>query len=220
MRDESYLTRSRQQRAALFLHERQQTSKDVRFNEDWLKTHLIVKEVANIERVRPQIETFRLTDVCEQQRILTLGVSRHVKTSPASAAATLGGSQLLLRVSSNMDSLDYYEVAASLTGLILNKQRIHDTLLFLTLLQTSLKDLKRRGFNVDRIMNSRKAEQEAQLQKERENRAQADLQRLREQEQTRKAVRPPSLDEKSMTGCMLSEHYFRSGLTSVQPSQM
>lgn len=146
----------------LFLHERPQTSKDVRLSEDWLKKNLRVREVTRIER----------------QRALTLGPSRIVRTSPASAAATQEKGSLLLRISASFNDLDYYEVAAALTRLILAKQKIHDTLLFMTLLQTSLRDLKRRGFNVDKIMNARKAEQEALEQKERDARLEAERQRI------------------------------------------
>lgn len=107
-----------------------------------------------------------------------LGPSRIVRTSPASAAATQEKGTLLLRVSASFNDLDYYEVAAALTRLILAKQKIHDTLLFMTLLQTSLRDLKRRGFNVDKILNARKAEQEAIEQKDREARMEAERQRM------------------------------------------
>lgn len=115
-----------------------------------------------------------------------------MKTSPASAAATVEKGTLLLRISSNLNDLDYYEVAAALTGIMLNRQRIHDTLLFMTLLQTSLRDLKRRGFNVDRIVNARKAEQEAIEQKRREERAEAELQRIKDLEKP-KALPPPGM---------------------------
>ena len=42
------------ERVALFLHDRQQTSKDVTYNEDWLKKNLSVQEVSRIERVSPE----------------------------------------------------------------------------------------------------------------------------------------------------------------------
>ena len=146
----------------LFLHERPEASKDVRLSESWLKRNLQVREVSRIER----------------QRTLVFGPSRFVRSSPASAAATMEKSILLLRVSAAFQDLDYYEVAAALTRLILAKQKIHDTLLFMTLLQTSLRDLKRRGFNVDKIMNARKAELEQFERKEREARMEAERQRI------------------------------------------
>lgn len=59
----------------------------------------------------------------------------------------------------------------------------------MTLLQTSIRDLKRRGFNVDRIMNARRAEQEAIEQKRREERADADLKRVTDQQ--RLEANPP-----------------------------
>ena len=52
--------------------------------------------------------------------------------------------------------------------LVLTRQRNNDSLLFMTVLSTPLKQLKRRGYNVDRIINSRKAEREAADQRLRE----------------------------------------------------
>ena len=99
---------------------------------------------------------------------------------------------LLLRISSTLED-DYYEIAAALTRVILSKQKIHDTLLFMTLLQTSLRDLKRRGFNVDRIMNARRAEQEAIEQKQREQRAEADMRKVQQAAGMEKAAPPRAL---------------------------
>lgn len=157
----------------MFLHERPQAGKDVRLSEDWLKQNLRVREVTRIER----------------QRTLVLGPSRTIKSSSASAAATQEKGTLLLRISAAFQDLDYYEVAAALTRLILAKQKIHDTLLFMTLLQTSLRDLKRRGFNVDKIMNARRAEQEAADQKAREARMITEQQRIAA-EQDRRLLPP------------------------------
>lgn len=183
----------------LFLHERHQTSKDVRYNDEWLQINLVVKEVTRIERVCLCIltEIFAQADQCVrlQQRTLSTGTSRFVRSSPASAAATIEKGTLLLRISSNLNDLDYYEVAAALTSIILSKQRIHDTLLFMTLLQTSLRDLKRRGFNVDKIMNARRAEQEAIEQKQRQERTEAEIKRINGPQPVVNALPPPYVDE-------------------------
>lgn len=178
------------ERVTLFLHERQQTSKDVQYNEDWLRKNLAVREVTRIERVRLHKAPFAFSaDGPSQQRVLTINKARFVKTSTASAAATAEKGTLLLRVASTLED-DFYEIAAALTRIILSKQKIHDTLLFMTLLQTSLRDLKRRGFNVDRIMNARKAEQEAVEKKQREERAEADLRRVQQAADMEKAAQP------------------------------
>ena len=124
--------------------------------------------------------------------------SRFVKKSTAFAAATMEKGTLLLRISSTLED-DCYEIAAALTRLILSKQKIHDTLLFMTLLQTSLRDLKRRGFNVDRIVNARKAEQEAIEQKQREERSEADMLRIQQNAGTN-GNGPP---RRSLASCML-----------------
>lgn len=67
----------------------------------------------------------------------------------------------------------------------------------MTILSTTLKNLKRRGFNVDRILNARKAEREAADQRMREERAQAQLKAA----QALASLRPRHLvfDEKLMS---------------------
>lgn len=66
-------------------------------------------------------------------------------------------------------------MASALCKLILTRQRPNDALLFYTILSTRLKDLVRRGFNVDKLLNSRKAEREAADQRMRAERLQDEI---------------------------------------------
>ncbi len=70
--------------------------------------------------------------------------------------------------------VDYFEVATSLSKYLLTKQRLQEVLLYMTLLSTSLRNLKRRGFHVDKILSQRKAEREAAEAQMREERLKAE----------------------------------------------
>ncbi|KDE08540.1 hypothetical protein MVLG_01317 [Microbotryum lychnidis-dioicae p1A1 Lamole] len=161
------------ERTFLFLSERKQQygKGELRHDPDWIQSgggkHLQVIEVRSIELVR------------------TLSVGRTTKRhSQAASAFAKASSQgdLLLYIAGDVE-LDYYEVATALCRLLLSKQRANDTLLYMTILSTPLKALRRRGFNVDRIVNARKAEREAADLRMREARARAQLDAARTAEE-------------------------------------
>ncbi len=52
--------------------------------------------------------------------------------------------------------LDYFDVASALSRIIFKQPRLNDSLLLSTLLSTSLENLRRKGFPVDRILNLKK----------------------------------------------------------------
>eukprot|EP01135_Chromosphaera_perkinsii_P000161 Nk52_evm57s32 gene=Nk52_evmTU57s32 len=52
-----------------------------------------------------------------------------------------------------INNFDYFDVASALSEVILKNPKLNDSLLISTLLQTSLDNLKRKGFPVDRILN-------------------------------------------------------------------
>ncbi|GAA5919060.1 hypothetical protein JCM1841_003725 [Sporobolomyces salmonicolor] len=155
------LHRAVAERTFLFLSERRQQygKGELKHDPDWIQSHLQVYEVRSIELIR------------------TLKSAQGLKKSShaASACAQLAkNGDVALYIAQNID-VDYYEVAMSLCKLLLSKLRPNDALLLLTILQTTLRNLKRRGFNVDRILNARKAEKEAADQRMREERLQAQL---------------------------------------------
>ena len=85
----------------------------------------------------------------ELVRTLTTAGTLKKDMKAASAYAKLDPKgDVRLFVSSDLE-LDYYEVAIALCRLLLSKQRPNDALLFMTILSTTLKNLKRRGFNVN-----------------------------------------------------------------------
>ncbi|GAA5922620.1 uncharacterized protein JCM15063_003364 [Sporobolomyces koalae] len=150
------------ERASLFLAERRQQygkSELKRPDPEWIQTHLQVSQVRTIELIRT-LKTVQ-------------GLKKHA--TAASACAQLGKTgDIELYISETLD-VDYYEVALGICKMTLTKLRPNDALLLLTILQTTLKNLKRRGFNVDRILNARKAEREAADQRLREERLQDQL---------------------------------------------
>ncbi|TFK17229.1 hypothetical protein FA15DRAFT_711025 [Coprinopsis marcescibilis] len=86
--------------------------------------------------------------------------SDHWKPSEVSALARKapGGGPIELWISVGLE-LDYYEVALALNKLIFNAAKANDVLLLTTILSTDLGLLKRRGYNVDRILKRQVVEE-------------------------------------------------------------
>ncbi|GAC95754.1 hypothetical protein PHSY_003330 [Pseudozyma hubeiensis SY62] len=147
------------ERTPLFLFEKRQSSKsEIRKDAEWLKQALEVEEIdgAGLRLVR----TLRYDRVHEQN------------VQKCTATASMRGSKLVLHLSSSME-VDFFEVATSISKYLLTKQRLQEVLLYMTLLSTSLRNLKRRGFHVDKILSQRKAEREAAEAQMREERLKA-----------------------------------------------
>ncbi|GAA5908053.1 uncharacterized protein JCM6883_004102 [Sporobolomyces salmoneus] len=169
------LRRTVAERTSLFMAERKQqyASSELKHSSpEWIQSHLRVLEVRSIELVR----TLKSAQ----------GLKKH--SAVASACAQLGkNGDIELYISQSLD-VDYYEVSLGLCKNLLRKLRPNDALLLLTILQTTLKNLKRRGFNVDRILSARKAEKEAADQRLREE-------RLRNQLKAVEAESPSRIEE-------------------------
>ncbi|KAL0956086.1 hypothetical protein HGRIS_002254 [Hohenbuehelia grisea] len=90
---------------------------------------------------------------------LTYGTTRLSREQEASAIAKRESS-IQLWIAKNTQ-LDMYEVATSLSRLLFESAKANDILLFMTILSTDLKSLKRRGYNVDRILRQQEADREA-----------------------------------------------------------
>ncbi|KAK4698280.1 hypothetical protein P7C70_g8001, partial [Phenoliferia sp. Uapishka_3] len=154
------LKRAVAERTVLFLAERvQQHGKgELKHEVDWVSSHLHVFEVSAIELV------------------LTLNFNSKMKRVALPASAYVKAERSDLHLFVGPDDMDfYYEAASGLCKHLLSKQRPNDVLLFMTVLQTSLKNLKRRGYNVDRILNARQAMKEAAESRLREERRVAQL---------------------------------------------
>ncbi|MBW0477365.1 hypothetical protein O181_017080, partial [Austropuccinia psidii MF-1] len=148
------------ERTALFLHERQTGARnDVIRDSEWLKRHLVVK----------------LVDQVSLQRQLVYLGKTYSSTLKATATASMDGKNSMVLYLVRKTEIDWFELASSVCKLILANQKLSDSLFFMTILQTSLKNLKRRGVNVDRIINARKAEREAAQQRAREEKLQQQL---------------------------------------------
>ncbi|KAM0793307.1 hypothetical protein ACM66B_000766 [Microbotryomycetes sp. NB124-2] len=151
------------ERTALFLTERKQQygKGELKHDADWIQTHLQVYEVRSIELVRT----------------LSFGkqFTKHASAVSACSKPATRGSDICLYIASDMET-DYFEVALGLCRLLLTKQRVNDALLFMTVLSTSLRNLSRRGYNVERIIASRKQEREAADRRMQEERARSQRQ--------------------------------------------
>ncbi|KAJ7209538.1 hypothetical protein GGX14DRAFT_451864 [Mycena pura] len=133
------------ERLPLFLHEHTHTRTRVTYN--WLKTesHFIVTSFGKLSVTKT----------------LTIGDLRKSKTQETSAVARrIGSGPIHLWLAGNTQ-VDMYEVATSLNRLLFDSPRTSDALLFMTILSTDLKALKRRGYNVDRILRQQDALRQA-----------------------------------------------------------
>ncbi|KIM45164.1 hypothetical protein M413DRAFT_428973 [Hebeloma cylindrosporum] len=111
-----------------------------------------------------------------------LGVVKHLshgqfnlsKKQDASAVARRSGTGPIELWIAGNSQIDMYEVASSLNRLLFDSPKANDALLFMTILSTDLRSLKRRGYNVDRILrqqrDARLAAESARLAKQEENR--------------------------------------------------
>ncbi|KZT11459.1 uncharacterized protein LAESUDRAFT_720694 [Laetiporus sulphureus 93-53] len=102
---------------------------------------------------------------------LQFGKTRSVKTQDSSAIARREGRGPIELWLAGNDHVDLYEVATSMCRFIFDSPKPNDALLFMTILSTDLKALKRRGYNVDRILRQQKAQRETSLNslKEKQN---------------------------------------------------
>jgi hypothetical protein len=129
------LQRDIQERAPLILYDGQQT----RAASDLLPNALEMLARLQVRSV-PQIGIVRRFE----------NISKSQETS--CCLATFEGNVNLLVTK----SFDYFDVASMIAKLILKQPRLNDSLLISTLLSTSLQNLTRKGFPVDRILNLKK----------------------------------------------------------------
>ncbi|KAE8214368.1 hypothetical protein CF327_g2231 [Tilletia walkeri] len=165
------------ERTPLFIFEQKKTQRgDVHRDADWLKKYLDVRGVEGKGLVRTR--TFRLGGIH----------NRH--TQYTSALADWQENRLRLYVSASASQeLDWFEVASALNRFLLHRQNLAEVLLYMTLLSSSLRDLKRRGFHVDRIIEQKEADKKAadqrmkDAQEAAEKESQAQQKRLQEAQQ-------------------------------------
>eukprot|EP00842_Homolaphlyctis_polyrhiza_P002573 jgi/Hompol1/3316/HPOL_003212-RA len=122
-------------RAALLMNDGQQMRKQ--------------KDLAD-PNVAKVLETLKVLEISSIDIVQTFdGVSKTRRTTACSAVSSRTREMLLLITS----DFDYYDVASALGSIILKQPRLNDKLLLSMLLSSSLENLKRKGFPVDRIMN-------------------------------------------------------------------
>ncbi|KAG7446407.1 uncharacterized protein BT62DRAFT_986911 [Guyanagaster necrorhizus] len=132
------------ERLPLFLHEH--THSKTKFTLTWLASsdHFVVAMFGKLSITKK----LRFGDL--QSRSLD-----------ASAYAVHENNRIMLFLAGSGQDEMYYEVATSLNRLLFESPKASDALLFMTILSTPLRALKRRGYNVDRILRQQQAEKPA-----------------------------------------------------------
>ncbi|KAF8629109.1 hypothetical protein AX17_005695 [Amanita inopinata Kibby_2008] len=136
------------ERLPLLLHEH--TTSHLKFSIQWLNSenNFVVK-------------TFRGLQITKS---FALGNVRLTQKQDASAVAHRSEAGPVSLWLSNTIEIDMYEVATSMNRLLFEKPRANDALLFTTILSTDLRTLKKRGFNVERILKKHTAERAAKAE--------------------------------------------------------
>ncbi|KAG2339109.1 hypothetical protein BDR05DRAFT_1062316 [Suillus weaverae] len=124
------------ERLPLFLHEHTHT-----------RTKVSLSWLSNQENFKVRVFG-KLTVV----KSLSFGDNNLKREQDASAAAKRSGHGPIELWLSGSTQVDMYEVATSLCRLLFETVKVNDALLFMTILSTDLKALKRRGYNVDKIL--------------------------------------------------------------------
>lgn len=134
------------ERLPLFLHEHSH-GEQTRIKFEWLNS-----------QENFSVKTFGKLEV---EKSLTHDELRLYKKQEASAVASktrTGSLQLWL---AGHSQIDMYEVAVALCRYLFAAPKPNDALLLMTILSTDLKSLKRRGYNVDRILRKQSAQRQA-----------------------------------------------------------
>ncbi|CCM02906.1 uncharacterized protein FIBRA_05020 [Fibroporia radiculosa] len=134
------------ERLPLFLHEQPHTRRRITF--DWLNDdrNFIVKMFGKLMVVKS----------------LQFDGKPLRRTQESSAVAKRVGRGPIELWLAGRDQVDI--VSTSMCRLLFESPKINDSLLFMTILSTDLRALKRRGYNVDRILRQQKAQREAQAE--------------------------------------------------------
>ncbi|KAG0309556.1 hypothetical protein BGZ98_001297 [Dissophora globulifera] len=126
------------ERAPLLLSDH--PSNRLNFDLDWLTTKLKVRQVPDIQLRREFIPT------------------KETHTEPTTACIVQDQSKGYYLLVTAKGDMDYFDIADALAKLLLKKKKLNDSIWWSNLLFTSLLNLKRKGFQVDRILNAKKAE--------------------------------------------------------------
>ncbi|KAL5520611.1 hypothetical protein ACEPAF_2612 [Sanghuangporus sanghuang] len=140
------------ERLPLFLHEHTHARPKVQYS--WLNNE---KNFV--------VRTFGKLTVTKYLNFSSTRISRSQDASASAKKGAFGPIELWIAGNAQVDM---YEVAISLCRVLFDVPKANDALLFMTILSTDLRALRRRGYNVDRILKKQRAEREAAEQARRE----------------------------------------------------
>jgi len=117
------------------------------FNMDWLTTKLKVYEVPQIQLRRKFIPT------------------KVTNSEEATVCIVKDWKEVHYLMIKDQAEMDYFGIADALAKLLLKRKRLNDSIWWTSLLSSTLENLKRKGFQVDRILNAKNAKIEAEKAK-------------------------------------------------------
>ena len=168
------------ERAKVFLHNH--NADQLKHRKNWLEDNLSVEYVNSIT-IRISLTGYPMTRSIKKTAIL-----RPVKDSYTK--------KYMLQITKDVD---YYDISQEIVKHLLKRPNNEAATLFESLLTSDLQGLKRRGFNVDRILRAQAAEARIaedqrlkQLQEEQEHINKAQEERKRAQQQQQSVTRAPA----------------------------
>lgn len=154
-------------------------------------------------------DKFRVEEVqsLKVQHLYRKGNKEHIHLQSLYAFASTGkGKSITLTISVTAEP-DYYDVASALCEVLFKSQKADEALLLFSILTTPLLALRKRGFNVDRILNQ---------QREEKLRLQAETRKIKEatgpQEQGQTEVTIQNKDNSARRASVSGESYGVKGL--------
>jgi len=117
------------------------------FNLDWLTTKLKVLEVPGIRLHRKFLPR------------------NQTKSEETTACIVKDAKDVYYLLIKDQTDMDYFDIADVLAKLLLRRKKLNDSIWWTNLLSSSLENLKRKGFQVDRILNAKGA-QKARIEAE------------------------------------------------------
>lgn len=175
------------ERCRLFLHDHM--ADVIRHDAKWIENNLIVKTTEFLQITR-RLKGYRMQFVEKR----TAALHRESKKDAT----------LFVTV-----KYDLYEVSRAIMGLLLKRPRQQDYLALETILESDLKRLKTKGYNVDRILRLKAVESRL-----------AETERQRREEEQRKLIEAEAASRPKGTDKALTNGVMPPGPNGVAPNQM
>ncbi|KAF9984479.1 hypothetical protein BGZ65_000291 [Modicella reniformis] len=120
-----------------------------------LNGHPVSRLNHTLEWLTTKLKVFQVPEIQLRREFIPTGT---IKSELTTACVVQDQSKVCYLLITAQGDVDYFDIADALAKLLLKKKKLNDSIWWSSLLSTSLHGLKRKGFQVDRILNAKKAE--------------------------------------------------------------